>query len=226
MSKIPPYRRTYDDPRLDASYRAFVDSVAALRGLAQLTGLPQRTAARYAKRDQWVDERDERTKAKLEEETRAALVAAQDAAVASAGSIAAKLEAEGDAPQFKTLALSVMKRQQQLFDTLEATVIEIVREVLAKAKQDGKPIAVGRLLPIVKLAELTATNARKAYGIPDVSKVIGELTGANGEPLIPGAELSDTERAAGIAQILERARARRHADEKGDSSPQKEPIPN
>ncbi|MFA6958687.1 MAG: hypothetical protein WC538_22695 [Thermoanaerobaculia bacterium] len=158
MTKIPPYRRTYHDPRLDASYRAFVDSVATLRGLLNLTALPSRTATRYASKDEWFDERDARTKVQLEQQTKAALVAAEEAAVATPGYIEAKLTEEGDAPQFKTLALAVMKRQQQLFDRIEAAVARLVDAVLADAERDAKPIPAGRLLPIVKLAEMAVFN--------------------------------------------------------------------
>lgn len=216
MSQPPPYRRAYDDPRLDRSYRAFVDSVAALRGLAPLTGLPQRTAARYAKRDQWVEERDERTKVKLETETQAAIVAAQTAAVATDGSSEAALAAEGDAPQFKTVALAVLKRQQRAFERVETVVLGILDEEIRKAEETGRSVAVGRLIPIVTLMEKVATNVRRAFGIPDVSKSITELTGANGEPLIPQPVMSDAERAERIAAVFAQARARRDAAQQGE----------
>lgn len=208
MTKIPPYRRTYDDARIDASYRAFVDGAATLRSLQAKTGLPFRTASRYASKDQWVDERDERTKVRLEAESEAASMATAEAAVATAGDIDAKLAAEAERPQFKTVAVAVLKQQQEMFDKLGKMTDRLIGDIFAKAEQTGSPVAAGRLIPIVKLAELVATNARRAYGIPDVSKLIGEFTGANGEPLIPSDELTDAERAARLVALFDLARAR------------------
>jgi len=200
------YLRTYANKKLDKAYRLFVDSRASQREIPDLTGISRSTINRYSTRDQWNAERTTRSEFQAKREQEIAETIAGEAAVAPDGADATPVTPDPLDP--RPVLLRVMKRQQRLFDRIEEQAVKIVDAEISKAEETGKAVSIGRLMPIIALAEKICSNVRRAYGIPDVTKSISELTGANGEPLIPKNELSDTERAAGILAVLQSAGAR------------------
>lgn len=175
MTEQPlPYQRAYKQKALDKAYRAVVDGKYSTRDLARLKWAPAlRTMDRYSAKDGWIAERDERKALRLKGEREAVEVAAMAAAAASEQEIAAKLEAGAD---HKTVMMAVLKRQQKLWDTLESKLSEAFASAAEKARETGKPMALGALIPIIKAASMASDGVRKAYGIPDVSKIEWEDT--------------------------------------------------
>lgn len=158
------YQKSYPKKRLDKAYRRFVDGTALLKDLTKSAGVSLRTLQTYSARDGWVAEREAR-KTELAE---TAQVAAQLAATASESEIETQLAAN---PDLKAAILAVMKRQQVLYDRLMVGLERAFESVEKSAASDPRGLTIQRLLPIAKLVDLITTGQRKAYGIPDVSKI-------------------------------------------------------
>lgn len=174
MSKTQqPYRHAYEDKRHNRAYRLFVDGSGTIRELAERTKVSARTIGRYSVRDEWVSERDERTNLRTEQNAAARLLASTEAAMATEDGLRRQLAAN---PDQKTLILSVLKRHQKFWDRVESRVDEVLAEAEREAATKAKPIQLGKLIPILKAAEIASANVRKAYGIPDVSKIEWEDT--------------------------------------------------
>jgi hypothetical protein len=169
------YRQTYDNPRLDDAYRQFVDGFATLRQLVNISGVSIRTLERRSSRDDWKDEREE----KKSNAAAAASVLNQLAAVTQDGPITA------DGLGVKDIMVGVLRRQQKFWDRVEAEVIAYFDQIQRAAEEKDEAIAIGRLNILLKAAETASANVRKAYGIPDVTRVeIDDRSTAAGKHVI------------------------------------------
>lgn len=166
------YRQKYENKRLDEAYRLYVDGKATVKQLAtRFKSVSLRTLQRKSATDKWMDERDERKRMASHEAIEAVFVAASEAAATSEADLYAKMAAAGDNPDQKTVVMTVLKRQQKFWDRLEARVISHLDLIEAKAKEQSRDVALGQIIPIINAAERVSNGVRKAYGIPDVSKL-------------------------------------------------------
>lgn len=170
---LPPHRHAYADKRLARAYQLFIDGAGSLREVADRTKVGYRTLCRHSSNAEWVAERDTRASAKAQSDATTRLLAAAEAAMAVEGDLQRQLTAN---PDQKTLILAVLKRHQKFWDRVELQVSEVLSEAEREAAAKSRTIPLGKLIPILKAAEIAAAGVRKAYGIPDVSKIEWEDT--------------------------------------------------
>lgn len=168
MDQHSNYRRKYERKPLDRAYRLFVNG-ASIRECAKKTKVPSRTISKYSSSDEWVAEREARHEVAAKQAAQDALAASVAAANATEAEIQAELEANPD--DLKALTKAVLKRQQKFWDRLEGVAVEALDEIIRKAAEQKRPVPLGQLVPLLKAAELASSGVRKAYGIPDVSKI-------------------------------------------------------
>lgn len=168
MSNTPTYRHRYENQRLDVAYRRFVDGGGdvSLGDLVASSKISKRQLQRYSSRDQWVAEMEERkTKAAL-----AASLLTQMAAMAP--ETAAGGGADGTLPGVKEIMLGVLRRQQAFWDEVETEVRAAFADLKKQATDRKKAaVAIGQLVPFLNAARIASECTRKAYGIPDVTKL-------------------------------------------------------
>lgn len=165
MDQPSPYRRSYPNKRLDEAYRRYVRGEASLRDLVRSSKLSLRTLQRYSSRDHWVVEEEEWKAKASEEVAQLTQMAAMAPDVAAGGvSLAAGVTV-------KDVILGVLKRQQRFWDRVESRVLETFEEIERRAMDRKAAMPVGQLIGLLNVAEKASTNVRKAYGIPDVTRM-------------------------------------------------------
>ncbi len=160
MDQDSKYRHSYENKRLDEAYHAFVCGEGSLRQLVKSSKLSLRTLQRYSSRDSWVEELEAR-KAALSAEVS---VLSQMAAVAPDDAIVAPDDAKG-------AIVAVLRRQQRFWDRIDAHVTRALEDAERRAAESKRPLSYGQLIPLLNVAEKASVNLRKAYGIPDVTRM-------------------------------------------------------
>ena len=172
MDQRSPYRRSYEKKSLSDAYHRFVDGEMSLGDLVKLAKLSKRTLMRYSSRDEWVTERDDRKAevAKFASALAAEAAMAPDDATDGTAVSPEEMVAGGD---LKAVILRVLKGQQRFWDR-----IQVRAEALFAAAEEelGKPgtrvmTAATQLSKVLEVAERASTNVRRAYGIPDVTRL-------------------------------------------------------
>lgn len=163
MADSLPYRRSYKKKSLDKAYRQFVDGTASLRKLTKSSGVSFSTLCRHSAKDEWVAEMEERKGKALA----AASLLTQMAAVT------AEVDASpgGAVMGAREAIIAVLKRQQQFWDRVESRVASIFDEIEQRAADTKRPVQLGQIIPLLTAAEKASSNVRKAYGIPDATKL-------------------------------------------------------
>lgn len=192
----PSYRRAYENKRLNAAYRRFVDGGGdvSLTDLVKSSGYSKRQLQRYSSRDEWVTEQEER-------KAQAAVAASLLTQMAAMAPDATAAGGDGVIPGAKDIILGVLKRHQQFWDRIERHVVTALDEMERKATERKQPLNIGNLVQILTVAEKASANVRKAYGIPERSTM--ELTGKNGGPVTyrDVSEMTDEELDAELARL-------------------------
>lgn len=164
------YRRTYKKKSLNEAYRRYVRGEGSLPQLAKVAKVSPRTMNRYSARDGWVEEREEWKRREAEAASKLAALAATTPEVSADGGEVAPDELITDSTDAKTAMLTVLRRQQKFWTRLELRMIECFDRFEADAHKRGG-LKVGQLVAIASLAERVSTGVRKAFGIPDVSRI-------------------------------------------------------
>jgi hypothetical protein len=171
MSELPPYRRTYEDSRLNEAYHLYVDGKGSHREIEAFSGISKRTISRYSASDKWAPERDERMRIIAHE---SALASINESLVPAGATntepdLDVRIAAALRSPEVLQRHGGVASQQRALWDALMTDLREAYAEF--KARLSGKPASVGQLFPYVMLGEKISVCQRKAHGMADVTKL-------------------------------------------------------
>jgi len=177
MSDAQEYRQKYDDPRVDESYRLYVDGKLPLRQLAPLAGVSTRTLIRYSTRDSWTEEQTARTK--YAANGTAVVIASPSLSPGADNDLEARIAQALTSADSNLRISGVLTQQRLISDELVTDLRTLIADVKAHAKKSGRSVPVGQFLVLVSLVDKLFPAQRKAHGIPDITKLEPEsATGA------------------------------------------------